>query len=87
MKRKGKIHNILKISVGLQGGSYPVITTHLKFTLVPSQTDFFGLVASLDMCSLASETAPELLCDVHSSVYIQLPEEKMHPSSRWCHVL
>lgn len=54
----------------------------LKFTLVPFQTDFFELVASLHMSSLLSETAPELLCDVHISVYIQLPEEEKHPSNK-----
>lgn len=42
MVQKGKICNILKICVGLQGGSYPVITSHLIFTSVPSQTDFLN---------------------------------------------
>lgn len=34
-----------------------------------------------------SETAPELLYNIHVSGYILLREEEKHPSNRWCWVL
>lgn len=79
--------NVLKLCVGLKRGSYPLIISPLKFALVHSQTDFFELVAPLDMCSLPSEAAPELLCDVCISVHIQFPKEEKHPSNKRCWVL
>lgn len=84
---KGKLCNVLKLYVGLKGRSYPLIISPLKFASVHSQTDFFELEAPLDMCSLPSETAPELLCDVYISVHIQFPKEEKHPSNKQCWVL